>query len=80
MRLRLASWNINSVRPRTEQIARLTGAAHPKGQAHEYLMLIGVDPDVQGQGLGGELITEVLARCDREGRPAYLEASSLRSA
>ncbi|MYS18858.1 Acetyltransferase (GNAT) family protein [Streptomyces sp. DvalAA-14] len=64
---------------RIEQIARLTGAAHPKDRAHEYLMLIGVDPDLQGQGLGGGLIANVLARCDREGRHAYLEASSLRS-
>ncbi|MFE4644295.1 GNAT family N-acetyltransferase, partial [Streptomyces sp. NPDC056730] len=33
----------------------------------------------QGRGLGRALIEPVLERCDREGLPAYLEASSERS-
>lgn len=65
---------------RVESIARILDANHPKGRAHEYLMLIAVDAAAQGQGRGTELITSVLARCDREGRSAYLEASSARSA
>ncbi|MFC4035846.1 GNAT family N-acetyltransferase [Streptomyces polygonati] len=64
---------------RIEQIARLTNAAHPTDRAHEYLMMIGVEPGLQGKGLGGDLINDALARCDRDGLPAYLEASSLRS-
>ena len=54
------------------------GEHHP----HEllwYLPVIGVDPARQGMGLGSALLTHVLAECDREGKPAYLEASSPRS-
>ena len=65
---------------RVETIAQILDANHPTGRAHEYLMLIAVDAAAQGQGRGTELITSVLARCDREGRSAYLEASSRRSA
>jgi GNAT superfamily N-acetyltransferase len=64
---------------RIEMIGRLTDAVHPTGRAHEYLWMIGVAPGRQGEGLGTALIEEVLDRCDREGLPAYLEASSARS-
>jgi GNAT superfamily N-acetyltransferase len=64
---------------RVELIGRLTGEIHPAGRAHEYLWMIGVTPDRQGEGLGTALINSVLDRCDREGLPAYLEASSARS-
>jgi len=64
---------------RIEQIARLTAGIHPAGTAHEYLWMIGVAPERQGEGLGTALIQHVLDRCDREHLPAYLEASSARS-
>ncbi|MFJ8052195.1 GNAT family N-acetyltransferase [Streptomyces luteogriseus] len=64
---------------RIEAIGRLTAAVHPTGRAHEYLWMIGVAPGRQGEGLGTALIEAVLDRCDREGLPAYLEASSARS-
>ncbi|MFD3733222.1 GNAT family N-acetyltransferase [Streptomyces sp. NPDC058632] len=64
---------------RVEMIGRLTAGVHPTGRAHEYLWMIGVAPGRQGEGLGTALIGSVLDRCDREGRPAYLEASSVRS-
>lgn len=64
---------------RVELIGRLTAEIHPAGRAHEYLWMIGVAPDRQGQGLGTALIASVLDRCDREGLGAYLEASSARS-
>lgn len=64
---------------RVEQIARLLEHSHPKGRAHEYLMLIAVSEKVRSQGAGTALIGAVLDRCDREGLPAYLEASSARS-
>ncbi|WP_030594355.1 GNAT family N-acetyltransferase [Streptomyces fulvoviolaceus] len=64
---------------RIELIGRLTNAIHPSGRAHEYLWMIGVAPERQGEGLGTALMTPVLDRCDREGLPAYLEASSARS-
>lgn len=64
---------------RVEQIARLTAAIHPSGSAHEYLWMIAVAPERQGQGRGSALITSVLDRCDQDGLPAYLEASNARS-
>ncbi|WP_406169545.1 GNAT family N-acetyltransferase [Streptomyces canus] len=64
---------------RIELIGRLTADVHPSGRAHEYLWMIGVAPERQGEGLGTALIGAVLERCDRETLPAYLEASSARS-
>ena len=64
---------------RIELIGRLTAEAHPAGRAHEYLWMIGVTPERQGEGLGTKLVRHVLDRCDREGLPAYLEASNARS-
>ncbi|MER5482872.1 GNAT family N-acetyltransferase [Streptomyces sp. NPDC002812] len=64
---------------RCELVGRLTGAVHPMAEEHEYLLMIAVAPGRQGEGLGTELIRPVLERCDREGVPAYLEASSERS-
>ncbi|MEU6146316.1 GNAT family N-acetyltransferase [Streptomyces sp. NPDC047081] len=64
---------------RVELIGRLTQDIHPAGRAHEYLWMIGTAPGRQGEGLGTALITHVLDRCDQDGLPAYLEASSARS-
>lgn len=64
---------------RVKTIARLMDEAHPTGRAHAYLWMIAVAPGRQGEGLGSALIQHVLDRCDREGLPAYLEASSARS-
>jgi ribosomal protein S18 acetylase RimI-like enzyme len=47
---------------------------HPR-EPHWYLPQIGVDPNAQGKGLGGELMRHALARCDQERALAYLEAS-----
>ena len=41
-----------------------------------YLTVIGVDPPHQAQGCGGALIRPVLARCDQERLPCYLETQS----
>jgi GNAT superfamily N-acetyltransferase len=49
-------------------------------EPHYYVRDIGVHPDMQGKGLGGALLRPTLERCDREGLPAYIEASSERSA
>ena len=64
---------------RIELIGRLTAEIHPAGRAHEYLWMIGVTPQLQGAGIGTALVRPVLDRCDREGLPAYLEASNARS-
>jgi ribosomal protein S18 acetylase RimI-like enzyme len=48
-------------------------------EPHWYLMLVGVDPELQGQGAGSAIIREGLARADRESRPCYLETSERRN-
>jgi GNAT superfamily N-acetyltransferase len=53
--------------------------AHHPTPAHWYLPFIGVDPCVQGRGYGSALLRVGLERCDRDGLPAYLEASSERN-
>ena len=52
---------------------------HPDEPAHWYLPCIGVRPDRQGQGVGSALLEHMTERLDREGVPAYLEASSERN-
>lgn len=49
-------------------------------EPHYYVRDVGVHPDMQGGGLGSALLRPTLERCDREGLPAYLEASSERNA
>jgi GNAT superfamily N-acetyltransferase len=46
---------------------------------HWYLPITGVDPHVQGKGLGSRLLQHALAACDVHDLPAYLEASTARS-
>lgn len=60
--------------PAARRLGRLLGAHHP-GAPHWYLGTIGVEPHAQRRGLGGALLAPVLARCDAERRPAYLECS-----
>ena len=52
---------------------------HVRGP-HYYFACIGVGPPAQGKGLGSSLMGHTLRRCDQEGLPAYLEASSERNA
>jgi GNAT superfamily N-acetyltransferase len=49
-------------------------------EPHYYFAYVGVSPEAQGQGLGTALMRPTLDRCDEEGLPAYLEASSERNA
>jgi GNAT superfamily N-acetyltransferase len=49
-------------------------------EAHYYVRDVGVLPQMQGRGLGTTLLAPTLELCDRRGLPAYLEASSERSA
>ncbi|MGW0951287.1 GNAT family N-acetyltransferase [Streptomyces sp. NPDC002545] len=71
--------SVDPANARVEEIARLMAESHPADRAHEYLWMICVAPARQGEGLGSALVRHVLDRCDREGLPAYLEASSERS-
>jgi GNAT superfamily N-acetyltransferase len=49
-------------------------------EPHYYVRDVGVLPEMQGHGLGSKLLRPTLDRCDSEGLPAYLEASSERNA
>jgi RimJ/RimL family protein N-acetyltransferase len=65
--------------PRARRLQKLFEANHPH-EPHYYIRYLGVATRFQGHGLGTALLRPTLDRCDREGVPAYLEASSERSA
>jgi len=46
---------------------------------HFYLDTLATRPATQGRGLGSQLIGHVLAECDRQGLPAFLESSNPRN-
>ena len=48
-------------------------------EPHYYLFAIGTDPGHQGRGIGSSLLAPMLARCDAEKKPAYLESSNRRN-
>jgi ribosomal protein S18 acetylase RimI-like enzyme len=52
---------------------------HPQDEPHQYLFVLGTRPGWQSRGLGSALMLPVLADCDRDGVPAYLEATSERN-
>jgi ribosomal protein S18 acetylase RimI-like enzyme len=49
---------------------------HHPNTPHWYLWTLGVDPRLQGRGVGSALLRHALARIDDEGADAYLEASN----
>jgi len=53
-------------------------SAHPR-EPHWYLGFVGVEPELQGQGIGAELIRSRLSRCDSGDEAAYLESSNVRN-
>jgi ribosomal protein S18 acetylase RimI-like enzyme len=57
------------------------GKAHKKcmPEPHAYLLVVGVDPELQGQGSGTMLVREGLKEFDRSGCPCYLETSQPRN-
>jgi GNAT superfamily N-acetyltransferase len=64
--------------PRVLKALTVLEGKHPR-EPHYYLVFIGVEPDWQGRGLGGAVLAPVLNRCDTEGMPAFLEASTPRN-
>jgi GNAT superfamily N-acetyltransferase len=65
--------------PQATALAAAMEKLHPT-EPHYYIPYVGVAPYAQGQGLGTALVGRTVARCDREGFPAYLEATSERNA
>jgi GNAT superfamily N-acetyltransferase len=52
---------------------------HPAGPPHQHLAILAVAPGGQGQGTGTALLDARHRELDRDGVPAYLEASSPRA-
>jgi len=63
---------------RMRQCWESMAAVHP-AEPHFYLSGLGTDPPRQGQGLGSAALGPVLARCDEQRVPAYLESSKRRN-
>lgn len=61
------------------ELMALMDEHHPHAALY-YLQLLGVDPGAQGCGIGSALLAAVLTQADRDGVPAYLEATSERNA
>jgi len=79
--LRMGAVGVYALRERTARAGRSFARMerrHPK-QPHWYLMALGTHPAHQRQGIGSRLLQPVLARCDREGLPAWLESSKRRN-
>lgn len=48
-------------------------------EPHWYLLIVGVDPELQGRGLGSRLVLDGLSRADKSNFPCYLETSEERN-
>jgi ribosomal protein S18 acetylase RimI-like enzyme len=48
-------------------------------EPHWYLMVVGVDPELQNRGVGSALVQEGLRQADQSGHPCYLETSERRN-
>jgi ribosomal protein S18 acetylase RimI-like enzyme len=79
--LRLLPSMLAAMGRRLPQLLRAIGALeanHPT-KPHYYLPFVGVSPESQGRGTGTALMRPILDRCDAEGVPAYLEATTTRN-
>lgn len=59
-------------------VFELMDQRHPH-ETHYYLFFLATKPEWQSRGIGSALMRPVLDMCDREGVPAYLEATSERN-
>ncbi len=67
-------WTLRGQMAAAVHSVRAIEAAHPE-EPHWYLAVVGTEPRLQHQGIGSALLAPVLARCDRDFVPAYLESS-----
>jgi GNAT superfamily N-acetyltransferase len=63
---------------RTFLVSELLDEHHPHDPVW-YLNFMGVEPSGQGRGVGSALLENVLVEADRNGEPAYLDATSMRN-
>ncbi len=75
--LPVAPYVLRTLRPTLSFLTAIE-KAHPT-EPHWYLATLGTHPSVQGRGIGSSLLAPVLALCDAEGTPAYLESSKERN-
>jgi ribosomal protein S18 acetylase RimI-like enzyme len=68
-------WRVPLVAVGWEKLER----AHPRGEPHFYLAVLGTEPAAQGRGLGSAVLRGVLDQCDGDGVAAYLESSKERN-
>lgn len=64
--------------PRLMRAITALESNHPQ-ERHYYLPFIGVEPEWRGKGIGAALMRPILDRCDQQGTPAYLEATTPRN-
>ena len=60
---------------RTFELVAVLDEHHPHTD-HHYLWFLGVQPEWHGTGVGSRLLRHGLAAADRDGQPAYLDATS----
>jgi GNAT superfamily N-acetyltransferase len=60
------------------QLAETFAEHHPAGPLY-YCQFLATVPAFQGRGIGSILLRDVLGRADREGKPAYHEATTPRN-
>lgn len=53
--------------------------AHLRGREYLYVVILGVAPQQQGQGIGGRLLRAAIAESERQGLPLYLETETERN-
>src|SRR5215213_8942695 len=70
--------SVEECAPRLFEVLALMESKHPVEPLY-YMFLLGTRPGWQGRGLGSALMAPVLETCDRDGVPAYLEATSERN-
>ena len=63
---------------RFEQLAETFALHHPREPLY-YCQFLATVPAFQGRGIGSTLLRQMLARADREGMPAYHEATTPRN-
>ncbi|MHA1776889.1 MAG: GNAT family N-acetyltransferase [Promethearchaeota archaeon] len=77
---RILHIGIRAIR-RFSKLEKYMHEAHTKyaSQPHLYLMAIGVKKELQGHGLGSQLLGHIIAKSEKEGLPIYLETELLQN-